>query len=790
MGSRRAMPFALALGLAVTSAGMSATASAVPVTSSIATQNENLSLDAAGAIGLVESAEINERLLALASNNDRVSTEIIGESVEGRDLLLVTVTDLAADDDLPVVLFTANLHGDEWEGSDAALQLIVDLATSTDEAEVAWLESTRVSFVVTANPDGRFNNTRENAAGIDLNRDFMTASQPETQALRDVVIEQQPLALVDLHGYVNGTLVEPTTPPHGENAEFDLLIENSYPLGLEIESGINSLDLDDSADVRDVQIPLREWSDGWDGWPPVFLPQYASLHGTVALTVELPLRTNNGAYDLEQGELDRRSGINVAIADQVMRSTLDYVSDEADSLLANQQETFDRGEANAEQRPATELDLDVIGTEDVFLTEFADAYVIPQGVHQRSEPAAARLIDALVANDVVVTQSTQGFRLDGVAYPAGSYVVPGEQAKRGVAGAMLGQGSDISTRVESMYDVAAWSLAELWGADVIRVEDAADLPDLSDPVASAQDTGGLTGAGPWALTLTDPSNVAAMNDLLAADVALGWSPDGQVIIPRDGASAAKAAAATHGIEILTVDAETRDQTTANALTDEIQVAAAAEPGEVAALAQMGFAVTEFSGEDLNDGFAWQDFDVAYVSSDLRWDSLETDAKDEFSAFLADGGGLIAQGEVGADLNEEIDGLDATAELGPAHANGIVNVTSTAGPIATRATEQTFAYGPVWFTDLGSDVIVDQRLSTNPLLSGHWRAAGAGATGPIDAGGQALVVHGVDQTGTTSGAPIVLFGSDPLFRAHPQGQFPLVGAAIAWTTLANPDEMAR
>ncbi|MBW8171958.1 DUF2817 domain-containing protein [Ornithinimicrobium sp. Arc0846-15] len=790
MVSRRAIPFALALALGITAAGMSATASAVPVTSSIATQNENVGQDAAGAIGLVESAEINEQLLALASNNDRVSTEVIGTSVEGRDLMLVTVTDPAAADDLPVVLFTANLHGNEWEGSDAALQLIEDLATSTDKDEVAWLQSNRVSFVVTANPDGRFNNTRENAAGIDLNRDFMTASQPETQALRDVVIEQQPLALVDLHGYVNGTLVEPTTPPHGENSEFDLLIENSYPLGLEIESGITSLDLDDSADVRDVQIPLREWSDGWDGWPPVFLPQYASLHGTVALTVELPLRTNNGAYDLDQGELDRRSGINIAIADQVMRSTLDYVSDEADSLVANQQAVFDRGAANAEQRPATDLDLGVIGTEDVFLTEFADAYVIPQGVHQRSEPAAARLVDSLLANDVVVTQSTQGFRLDGVAYPAGSYVVPGEQPKRGVAGAMLGQGSDISPRVESMYDVAAWSLADLWGADVIRVEDAADLPELSDPVASAQDTGGLTGAGPWALTLTDPSNVAAMNDLLAADVALGWSPEGQVIIPRDGASVAKAVATTHGIEILTVDAETRDQTTANALTDQIQVAAAAEPGEVAALGQMGFAVTEFSGEDLNDGFAWQDFDVAYVSSDLRWDSLETDAQDDFSQFLADGGGLIAQGEIGADFNQQIDGLDATAEPGPAHANGIVNVTSTVGPIATRATAQTFVYGPVWFTDLGSDVTVDQRLSSNPLLSGHWRAAGADASGPTDARGQALVVHGVDQSGATSGAPIVIFGSDPLFRAHPQGQFPLVGAAIAWTTLENPGEMAR
>lgn len=29
----------------------------------------------------------------------------------------------------------------------------------------------------------------------------------------------QPAVMLDLHGYVNGTLVEPTTPPHGENTE-------------------------------------------------------------------------------------------------------------------------------------------------------------------------------------------------------------------------------------------------------------------------------------------------------------------------------------------------------------------------------------------------------------------------------------------------------------------------------------------------------------------------------------------------------------------------------------------
>lgn len=791
MALRRAIPLALALVLAtpVTSFATASTPPALPdyISSQSLPDSEN---DAASAIDLLGSAEINQQVHSLALANDRVNTEVIGHSVQGRDLLLVTVSRPQTSNDLPTVLFTANIHGDEWEGSDASLQLINDLATTQDPDELSWLSNNQVAFIVTGNPDGRHNNTRENAAGVDLNRDLLTASQPETQALRDVIIELNPLVLVDLHGYVNGTLIEPTTPPHGENTEFDLLVENAYPLGLQIESDLKALSLDDSDDVRDPQVPLRDWSDGWDGWPPVFLPQYAALHGTVGLTIELPLRTNNSAYDLDQGELDRRSATNIQIADQAMRSTLDYAVTAGPSLTANQQEIFERGQSGAQQQPATELGLDVVGAEDVYQTEFPAAYVIPAGSHQRSEPAAARLVDALLANDVVVRQSTRGFTVAGTAYPAGSYVVPGGQDKRGVAGAMLGPGTDISARVPLMYDIAAWSMADLWGANVVRVDDAASVPELTEPVQAAEATGGVTGTGPWLLELNDPNNVAAMNALLEAEVDLGWTAQGEVLIPLDGANVATEVARSYGVELVTASADNRAQAETEALSEQIQIAASAAPEEIIALEQMGFAVTEFSSQELNSGFAWDEIDVAYVSDELSWRSLGSDAQNDFTDFLADGGGLVAQGEVGADLNQEIDGLELSAEVGPATANGIVDVTSSVGPIASQATPQTYVYGPVWFTDLGTEVSVDQRLAADPLSSGHWPAGSAAAPGPGEAGGQALVVHGVDTSGATSGAPITLIGSDPLFRAHPQGQFPLVGAAIAWSVLDSTGRVTR
>ncbi|MGW3625455.1 hypothetical protein [Streptomyces sp. NPDC000880] len=84
------------------------------------------------------------------------------------------------------------------------------------------------------------------------------------------------------------------------------------------------------------------------------------------------------------------------------------------------------------------------------------------------------------------------------------------------------------------------------------------------------------------------------------------------------------------------------------------------------------------------------------------------------------------------------------------------------------------YSPLWFTDLGPGVRVEQSYgSGNPLVAGHWRTTEDGRDGPKDAAGRASIVSGT----SAKGAPVVLFGTEPLFRDHPKGVFAQVGRAL-------------
>ena len=138
-----------------------------------------------------------------------------------------------------------------------------DLAARTDAETEALLDRTRIYAVISMDPDGRVANTRANANGFDMNRDFLTASQPEVRAVRQALIDTQPLVMIDLHGYVNGTLIEPTTPPHGQNYEYDLFIKHAYPNGLAMEAAVNGLGYTPEKDgVQPVQIPFRDDEEG------------------------------------------------------------------------------------------------------------------------------------------------------------------------------------------------------------------------------------------------------------------------------------------------------------------------------------------------------------------------------------------------------------------------------------------------------------------------------------------------------------------------------------------------
>ncbi|AZM53059.1 peptidase M28 [Streptomyces sp. WAC 01529] len=757
-------------------------------------------------LGLTPYHGIAPKLNALQRLGDRVSVEIAGRSAGGHPLYLVTVTapesareaarqermrerienaPSAAAKDKAIkasyktpVFINNNIHGNEWEGTDAALKLIERLARAKDAKSRSLLAHNRLYFNVTANPDGRIAGTRANANGFDLNRDFITASQPEARAIREIAAAKQPAVMLDLHGYVNGTLIEPTTPPHGENYEYDLFLKNSYANALGMEAAVNGLGYTREKDgVKPAVIPFRDQEEGWDDWPPIFTPQYLPFHGAVAThTIEFPMQVNNAAYESQPvAELRRRAAINVDIAGAAMRASVDYADRRRSSLIADQIEVFRRGATGAEQVPVsaeTVPGVPGIGPEDVYTTTFPRAYVIPAGSSpggrgQRSATAAARLVDHLLANDVRVERAAHRFRLGGKTYPKGSYVVDMHQPKRGLANVMLADGRDISDKVSTMYDISGWSLGRLWGASVDSVK-RGDLDALrTREVRAAARVGYVAPRGDLRLRLDDPREIAAVNHLLAEGVSVRGGRDGSAIVSSSARRAAVEAARKYDVAFDATKAK------GGAALHRTRVAAAVTPGELFALREMNFDVVPVSTAVLNSGFGWKGTDALFVSAGLDHDELNPAAKAGLERFLTKGGGLVGRGAAGAALNTGAKLLAVRPVEGNGDANGVVRVVNAGGTVTGGAPDHSFVYSPMWFTGLGSGVRVEQRYGTgDPLVSGHWRPLEDGGGGPASAAGRAAVV-----SGAARGADVVLFGTEPLFRDHPKGVFPQVGRAL-------------
>ncbi|MCX4822869.1 M14 family zinc carboxypeptidase [Streptomyces sp. NBC_01142] len=803
-GAAKAPLAAAANALGATLAPGLSTNGGYPRRTVLDTPPENLG-DKSIKLGLAPYHSLAPRLNALQKLGDRVSVEVAGHSAGGHELYLVTVTapessreareqermreliensPSAAAKDKRIksayktpVFINNNIHGNEWEGTDAALKLIEELAKAKDGRSRELLSKNRIYLNVTANPDGRIAGTRANANGFDLNRDFITASQPEARAIRQIAIDKQPAVMLDLHGYVNGTLIEPTTPPHGENYEYDLFLKNAYANALGMEKAVNGLGYTPGKDgVRPAVIPFRDEKEGWDDWPPIFTPQYMPFQGAVAShTIEFPMTVNNEEYDsLPVAELRRRSAINTDIARAAMRATLTYTHAHRTSVIADQIETFRRGAAGEAQRPVSEKTVPGvpgIGPEDVYTTTFPRAYVIPAGGRQRSATAAARLVDHLVANDVRVKRAILPFRLAGRSYPAGSYVVDMRQPKRGIANVILAEGRDISADVSTMYDISGWSLGLLWGATVNKIDKGAkgDLRVPARTVHAASPTGYVAPFGDMQLRLKDPKEIAALNSLLSQGVKVRRAGDGSAIVPASARGVASVLADRLGVAF----PATKERGTG--ALHRTRVAAAVTPGELFALREMGFEVKPVSTAALNAGYDWSKTEALYVSSGLEYDKLNPAARGALHAFLAGGGGVVALGSQGAAFNAGAGLLAVKPVAGNGDANGVVRVANAAGsPVTDGAPAHTFVYSPLWFTGLGKGVRVEQSYgSGNPLVAGHWRSSEDGTGGPKDAAGKASVVSGTAK----AGAPVVLFGTEPLFRDHPKGVFAQIGRAL-------------
>jgi hypothetical protein len=100
----------------------------------------------------------------------------------------------------PSILWVAgNVHGGEESGTDASLRVLYELAARTDCTVETILDRAVVVIMPTQNPDGREADTRRNAYGFDLNRDWFARTQVETDSKIEKLRELPPQLFIDAH---------------------------------------------------------------------------------------------------------------------------------------------------------------------------------------------------------------------------------------------------------------------------------------------------------------------------------------------------------------------------------------------------------------------------------------------------------------------------------------------------------------------------------------------------------------------------------------------------------------
>jgi hypothetical protein len=138
-----------------------------------------------------------------------VRCDEIGRTGEDRPIVALRI---ARHPGLPAIYVQAGIHAGEIEGKDAGFWFLRDLLDG--KVAAGALDRVSIVFVPVMSPDGheRFGANhrpnqrgpiemgwRTNGARLNLNRDYVKADAPETQAVLRVIQRDAPVLLVDLH---------------------------------------------------------------------------------------------------------------------------------------------------------------------------------------------------------------------------------------------------------------------------------------------------------------------------------------------------------------------------------------------------------------------------------------------------------------------------------------------------------------------------------------------------------------------------------------------------------------
>ena len=787
-----------------------------------------------------------------AESDGRMSIDVIGPSATGRDMFLVTINDLdskyqrkafanwkkvrrhaltkpakaqrtlrRSDGRVKVPLFIqGGIHGNEYEGVDANMRTIETLATTPngeDPVVDEILDNSIVLFNVIQNPDGRVAGMRANGNGFDLNRDFLTQSQSETKASVSIMQEWIPPETIDLHGYATPTLIEATTKPHNPSIEYDLWLKwnqgrvdaNEAALtaaGYELQRPIN--DWCENADLPPASgicpggtPPGPAVAEGWDDWGPFYTPMYSQHIGLNGSTVEM----------CRDDALCGGRAAALEISEIATWSTLSYDVANREDLLHDELEIYERGVTDAARPECCPPPFDV---DNNWMTEYPDNYVIPFGKGQRSDPEANRLVEWLLFNGVEVEALKKDARFDGQRFERGSYVVPMDQARRGLADTALSIGVDISDRISTLYaPPGAWSHGYLWGADVVTIPEGSGFRPRAKQISRPNRLDGGIDRGRadgYALEVDSATAVRTLNQLVGDGASAEFAMEsfdsadgedlaaGSVIFAASEKSELDEAGEESGLRFHRVDDLPEVDPVEG--VPRIAVLAGGVNQDIWSLRELGFpadpistsaagALNNPAGPNPLDGY-----DVVFNTAEWPGAASGT-ARARLDAFFDAGGGYIGAGASGANFavnSGQLPGLTPVSAI-PAGVgqSGIFHWTNTGGLdsviVGTYPEQDTLIMDPpTWFTAVPAEAAIDGRLlgdTTSTFASGLWLLPR-----PSEAANAPIAVH-AESSAADSSARITAFAMNPLYRADPEREWPMVGEAAYWSSQSGAQAAA-
>jgi hypothetical protein len=510
---------------------------------------------------LSSTAKIYGYFRKLAETSPRVRVVTIGRSEEGRDILLVIVSDEAGIRDLtkhkeataaladprktspeaaeaviasarPIYYFNAGLHSTETGSPEMVMELAYRLAVS----EQPMIRKIRSEVVVLINPvsepDGRdkqvdwfyrylkgktdFDNLPPVSPPYwghyvfhDNNRDTHQEALELSKAVSRMFFEYHPTVIHDLHESIPLLQTWNGTGPF--NANIDPILVNEFFAMAFAEVGALT-----SAGMPGV------WTWGFgEGWGHHYLDSIAVNHNSMgrgyetfgngtAETVERVLRPNEERYvgrpvtsrewyrPMPPGRKFRWSlRDNTNYMESGCLAILDYAAKNAKDMLRD----FYRKGYNSWQKG---------------VKGGPYAFAIPEDQGDRRR--VAEMVSLLLTHRIEVSRASAPFKVGEGEFAAGTYVVRLDQPYRNYAVDLLLPQAFPPDAAYEPYDDVSWSLPVHYGVEAKRIDDAKVMDVPLAPVQAGFETRGeVRGAGPiFLLKDTGQEALLALRNRLAA----------------------------------------------------------------------------------------------------------------------------------------------------------------------------------------------------------------------------------------------------------------------------------